>query len=306
MKKVMVLLAVAVLAVAFFGTTACKKPALADPTPTPTIYVLLDDFVDGDNRTDTTVFGGYWYTFDDLSASNDNVTCGDSNIKPQSANAGMKFYGMTTATPAPTFIMQSYTTTSETKPTGVTSGYYARVSGTVDRSGYPYGFVGFGCNLLDVNPDGSKQIVNFTTAGYKRLQFWYKNGPTLGAGVTVPWKVKLPTSVVIGAGPCTMGDVDDQPVKVFTSTNVWQKFDVALDDADFANEAWGVTACGSRAALTTCVPGSVSYIAGGAQYKCTATQALSAMNALQWQTNFSGTSSSYPYDLEIAQVTLIK
>lgn len=302
MKKVLALLAIAVFAVSFFGTVACKKAALVDPTPTPTQFVLLDDFVDGDNRTDTITFGGYWFTFDDLSASNDNVTCGNSNIMPQSANAGMKFYGMTTATPVPTFVMLSYTTTSQTKPTGVTSGYYARVSGTVDRSGYPYGFAGFGANLLDVWPDGSKTTINASAIGYKNLRFWYKNGPNVTGSVL--WKVKLPTSVLIGNGTCRMEDVDNQPVKNFTSTDTWQYFDFAL--SSFAPEGWGVTVCGSRAALTTCVPGSLSYIAGGAQYQSTAAQALTALSGIQWQTNFSGTSATNSYDLMIAQVVLTK
>jgi hypothetical protein len=308
MKKTIILITVFVLAAAFSGNSCRVHP----PTPpeTPTIgpqTLIFDDFLDGDNRTDTANFGGYWYTFDDLSASQDNIKCGNSSIWPLSANASVKFSYIQTTTPVPTFVMNSYTLTSETPPPGVTSGYYVRVSGNVDRSGYPYGFAGFGANLMDVNNDGSKKTVDFTIAGYSELKFWYKNGPSVTA--STPWKVKLPTSVLIGAGPCKMEDVDNQPVKGFTTSNSWQKFD-AVFATNFAPESgWGQTTCGNRGPMTTCVPGSVSYYGTtGAQYKCTAAQALTAMNALQWQTNFAGSdvSATNPFDLEIAQVEIIK
>jgi hypothetical protein len=289
--------------------------ALAKLTATPTMtitatatlqIILFDDFMDGDNRTDTGSFGGYWSAYDDMPASNDNITCGDSSIWPMSQNAAVKFYGISTQTPVPTFIMSQYAAAPmETPPAGVTSGYYLRVSGNVDMSGYPYGFAGFGANLLDTNPDGSRQTMNFTALGYTRLRFWFKNGPSLSAVTTTPWKVRLADSYAINGGPCMMQDVDDYPVKDFTSTSSWQHFDV-LFASNFANEGWGMTACGTRAPLTVCVPGAISYIAGGAEYMCTAAQALTAMNSLQWQTNFTGTLFGNHYDLEIAQVEIIK
>jgi hypothetical protein len=145
--------------------------------------------------------------------------------------------------------------------------------------------------------------LDFTVYGFNRLRFWYKNGPSISQtpGATVPWKAKIGTSVTIGGGPCRMEDMDDAPVKTFTSTNTWQFFD-AVFTTGFANEGWGVTICGMRAALSNCVPALVNYIAGGIQYKCTAAQALTAVTSLQWETNFSGALSNNKFDLEIAQV----
>ncbi|HRU39283.1 MAG TPA: hypothetical protein P5511_05355 [Candidatus Goldiibacteriota bacterium] len=297
MKKFLASFAVVLLAVAVLGgLNACKK-AVEDPVPTATKFVVFDNFTDGDNQTDTGAFGGYWYTFDDLAASNDNIVCGASNVWPMSENANIKYdYGAT-----PKFTMSEYATTGQTKPSGVTSNYYARVSGTVARNGYPYGFAGFGANLLEVDSGtGAKVPVDATAAKYARLVFWYKNGPSVTTNT--PWKVKLGTQASLGA--CKMEEVDNQPVAKFTSTNTWQKFDKAF--SEFAPEGWGSTTCGIRAAQTTCVTGAVSYVAGGAQYQCTAAQAMASLDALQWQTNFDGSLASNPFDLMIAEVTIIK
>jgi hypothetical protein len=310
MKKVLALFAVVVLAVAFFGTTACKKPALVDPTPTATQFVLLDDFFDGDNRTDPGVFGGYWYSFDDHAAqfapSGVDMNCGDSTVWPISDSVAQLTPNCT-----PTFIMSVYSAAPiETPPLGVTSPNYLRVYGNVDRlntSGYKYGFIGFGANLLDAAADGSKNTINATALGYKRIQFYFKNGPNAGAGAQ-KWKVKLSTSVAVGDGSCAMQDPDNAPVCPFTATNTWQKFDKSLT-ADFAPETtWGLTACGSRAVKTNCATlvNAVSWYDGGAQYKCTSAMALTALNAIQWQTDFGGTSNTNAFDLELAQIVLIK
>lgn len=318
MKKVLVLLALAVLAVAFVGTTACKKGSTEEPLPTATQFVLLDDFADGDNRTNSVDFGGYWYSFDDAAAQINPVAspdsnCGNSTIWPISDTIAQQTPGVT-----PTFVLSNYVTDSVTPPTGVTSGYYIRVTGNVNRNtatGYKYGFVGFGANLLDVGGDGVKNTVNAVAQGFTRLRFWYKNGSTIPAGTTVPWKIKLANSSPVGAGPCKIEDVDDVPVCAFTATDTWQHFDKSLTD-DFANEGWpgsgtgASTACGADRTpfLTACAAavGALSYYDTAAKYKNTPAEALPWLTAIQWQTNFGGVASTNAFDLEIAQVELVK
>jgi hypothetical protein len=299
-KTILVLTATVVT---FLMVTGCPHPTpIIDPVYTATVSVLVDDFSDGDNRTDTGAFGGYWYTFDDLAGKETDSQCGNSEVYPPSDAYLVK----NSINVTPTFVMSSYSASLQTPPTVVTSGYYARVSGTVNRdktTGYTYGFVGFGANLLDVAADGSKNPVD--ASAYTKLRFWYKNGPSLGASTTTPWKVKLGTNAPILNLSCRMEEVDDQPVKEFTSTNQWQQFSVDL--LSFNNENWGNSASCSeaRGTPTGCVPGFVSYI-GGAKFKCTAAQALPYLTAIQWQTNFKTTSSGNTFDLMIAQVELIK
>ena len=293
------------------NTATCTRTAVVlSPTVTPTItstsivVVVLDNFQDGDNMTDTAAFGGFWYTYDDLPAQfSVSSNCGDSTIWPFSNSVAIQTPNCT-----PTFIMSSYALSSETPPIGVTSPYFARVYGNVDRSatGYAYGYTGFGANLLDIAGDGFRNTINATAAGYTRLQFWYKNGPTVTG--TVLWKVRLGTSAMVGSGPCTMTEeVDDEPVCSFASTSAWQKFDKSLIN-DFMNETWGMAYCGTRSALTACASlvNGLYFYDGGATFKCTSAQALAALNAIQWQTNFGGTSAANPYDLEIAEVVFVK
>jgi hypothetical protein len=319
MKKYLAILAVVVLAVAVLGgLSACKK-AVEDPVPTATMFALLDNFTDGNNQTDPAEFGGYWYTFDDLTASINNLAgnCGSSSVWPMSENANIAYgYGAT-----PEFTMSTYSSPSD-KPAGVTSNYYARISGTVNRSaynqnpnvGYPWGFAGFGANLLEVDSGtGDKVPLNAVTRKYTRLVFWYRNGPSVTTDT--PYKVKLGTQVSVGDGSCSMGEGDNLPVSAFTATNTWQKFDKAF--STFAPETgWGITTCGQRGDETTCVPGAAPsntdfYTGGGgsvaaAKYKCTPAEALTKLDALQWQTNFGSVGNDQAFDLMIAEVTIIK
>jgi hypothetical protein len=274
----------------------------------PTGFAVLDDFATNENRTDTTEFGGYWYTFDDAVAQIGPTTqCGNSTIWPISDSVAIQTPNCT-----PTFVISDYVADGETPPPEVTAPYFARVHGNVDRSatGYQYGFAGFGANLLDVAADNFKNTINATARGYTRLQFWYKNGPTVTA--STPWKIKLPNSALVGGvGPCKMEEGDDVPVCVFTSTNVWQKFDKNLL-TDFANEGWPTVTklCDiPRNTITSCSTAtSISYYdnASYAQFKCTSAEALVALNAIQWQTNFAGVAATNAFDLEVAQVVFIK
>lgn len=293
----------AVLVTVFLLVTGCPRPPITPPIPTNTQFVLLDDFSDGDNRTNISSFGGYWYTFDDLAAKTTSSQCGSSSIYPPSDSYLVK-NGINVT---PTFVMSSYTASSQMPPAGMTSGFYARVSGTVNRditTGYQYGFVGFGANLLEVAGDGFKNTVNASAAGYTSLKFWYKNGPSVTGAI--PWKVKLSSTAPIGAGPCTMEEVDNHPVYAFSSSDDWTLFNVPL--SSFAPEDWGSqpTSCSTRGTPTNCVAGFTSYLNGGAQYKCTAPQALVYLNAIQWQTNFTTSFSGNSFDLMIARVELVK
>jgi hypothetical protein len=321
MKKILVVLAVFVLAVVLAGTMSCKpKPTVTAPVSTP--FVLFDDFAEGDNRTDTVAFGGYWYSYDDLTNQIAvGSKCGDSNVWPISGNAAEKQLARTTETMVPTFVMMQYAilpsetppvagiASTEARPAGVTSDYYLRVSGTVDQTtagnGYPYGFAGFGANLLDVDAvTGNKIPVDCTAAGYKRLQFWYKNGPSVTT--STPWSVALGTTYNLVSG-CAMTDNDDTPFVAFTSTNVWQKFDHAF--SEFAPHSWGTeiaTTCEARGTASTCSTfDSVAYV-GGAQFKCTGAEAMGAVTALKWQTGWDNTNATHIFDLEIAQVAITK
>ncbi|HRU39546.1 MAG TPA: hypothetical protein P5511_06685 [Candidatus Goldiibacteriota bacterium] len=316
MKTKIALIISAILLLSITGCPNCN-PVKPEPEPTATQFVLFDDFSDGDNQTASAELGGYWYTFDDLTASINNLpgNCGSSTVWPMSENANIKYgYGI-----APQFVMSAYVSPSE-KPSGVASDYYARVSGVVNRSalnqdantGYPWGFAGFGANLLEVD-NGKKVPVNAAARKYERLVFWYKNGPSVSANT--PWKVKLGTQAVVGSGPCVMGEGDNVPVASFTATNTWQKFDKAF--SEFAPESgWGQTACGQRGDETICVPGAApsytdTYTGGGgsvpaAKYKCSAQQAMTALDAIQWQTGFSAVGNNQAFDLMIAEVKIIK
>jgi hypothetical protein len=309
-----IFLTVIISAITVLTAIGCRPQPITNPYPTftPTEFVLLDDFSDGDNRTDTGAFGGYWYTFDDAAAqlnpvASPNSNCGDSSIWPISDAVARQTPNCT-----PTFIVSNYTAAGAIPAPARTndSQNFARVYGNVDRStaGYMYGFAGFGCNLLNVDPvTGYKVTINASALGYKRLSFWYRNGPT-ATGPT-PWKVKLPNSALVGGtGPCRMEEVDDVPVCKFTSTSDWQLFDKALAAPDFANEGWGKTACGTRGPMTQCAAlvGGLSYYNNGDTYKNTASEALPWLNAIQWQTNFETTSAVNTFDLEIAQVVFLK
>jgi hypothetical protein len=309
MKKILVLIAVFVLAAALVGSmSSCKQrsPAPSDTnTPGP---IVFDDFSGTAGQTDGSKFGGYWYTYDDLVNHNgaSAVNCGDSQVVPMSANANARFnYG---ATPLPTFVI----IVPDVTPTGTNYGFALRVSGNVDRlstQGYQYGFAGFGANLLGTNLDGSKNPIDAISLNYNRLQFWYRDGPTAGIHPANNWKVSLGNSYTPTGAACSMTVNDNVPVFNFTTTTTWQKFDHAF--TEFAPEGWGspiTAACPARGAKTSCsidttVPPADAYD-GGAQFSCTAPQALTALNALQWQTNFSTATNANPFDIEIAGITI--
>ena len=220
MKKTIIYLIAAsiFLGAMIIGCNGCKSKSGTSPTePTPTatltpVRYIVDDMEDGDNRTNSVLFGGYWYTYDDLAAPNN----GDSIVWPMSETAMIK-YGY--PTPVATFQM--------TAPGYNGSAYCARISGTV-TSTFQYSFIGMGFDLLDAGAGNPKIPINFVAQGYTGLKFWYKNGPSVTGSKN--WKVKL-CSTYNG-----LGDSDDQPRKVFTATNTWQQFDVAL--TDFTQEGW--------------------------------------------------------------------
>lgn len=216
MKKALVVMIAFVFAIGF-AMTGCggKKDAPAEPTPTPG-PMLVDDMEDGDNRSNSVDFGGYWFTYDDLASPNN----GTSNVWPGSQTAADKYLY---PTPLPTFEM--------TVP-GMTDSpaYCARVSGVVTSS-FQYGFLGMGVDLKGDAVSGPGKIaMDLYASGFKALRFWAKSGPN-ETRAAKNWKVKLTTTY---AG---MSDGDDQPLKAFTVTNDWQQFTIPL--GEFTQEGWG-------------------------------------------------------------------
>ncbi len=218
MRKTILSLLVVLIFIGAMVVGCKSKPTPSPDTETPTATVpaypgdLFDNMEDGDNRSNTDKFGGYWYTYDDLAAPNN----GDSIVWPMSETAMIK-YGY--PTPVATFQM--------TAPGYNGSAYCARVSGKVTTT-FQYGFIGMGADLIDAGAGNPKIPMNFIQEGYTKLQFWYKNGPTVTGSKN--WKVKL-NSTYNG-----LTDENDQPRKTFIATDQWQFFDELL--ISFDQEGW--------------------------------------------------------------------
>lgn len=226
MKKALVVVIALALAIGF-AMTGCKdKVVPPEPTPVPTMtpfptpvgtISLVDDLEDGDNRSNSVDWGGYWYTFDDLASPNN----GDSKVWPMSQTAADK-YSYPNVDPLPTFVM--------TAP-GAGTALCARVSGTVTTT-FQYGFVGMGVDLLGETTPGSgvKLAADLATAGYTHIYFESKRGPK--DSTTGTYKIKLVTA----ANGFT--DASNHPVANFNPTSTWQAHKIAF--TSFAQESgWG-------------------------------------------------------------------
>ena len=231
MKKVFVVLIASVFVLLLF--TACPPEKDPPPLPTPTpVPLLVDDMEDGDNRSNSVDFGGYWFTYDDLADPN----LGTSNVWPGSQTAADKY---SYPTPLPTFEM--------TAP-GITESplFCARVSGVVTNT-FQFGFLGMGVDLLgDDTVNGGKLPMDLYDEGFKSLRFWAKSGPNEARSSKV-WKIKL-TSTYAG-----LNDGNDQPLDEITVTTDWQQFTLPL--TGFTQEGWcsNSATCYTNALLLTSV-----------------------------------------------------
>ena len=147
--------------------------------------------------------------------------------------------------------------------------FCARVSGTVTvDGGFQYAFVGMGMDTLGEDPpdSGNKVAYNMNTEGWTHVYFEAKRGPKdTGTGA---YKIKMVTSAN------GFSDSSDQRLYIFNPTSTWAQYLVPV--SSFTQEGWGTP--------------------------ITLSDAMSAVIAFQWQTNFRpGTA-----DLYVDNIYLVK
>lgn len=214
MKKALLVFTVFVLAVAIAVSMGCakKNPVAGEPTALPTVVppagLMIDDGAAKDNANEVPagVGGpGYWYTYDDTLD-----TGGNSYVVPMSdtwadahSEAHVAFY--------------------KQAPGYGGAGYAARITGYV-TTGYQYGFIGMGVNLLAVNGVSCAAYFDVTATGpngaYTGIYFWEK-----GDGQS--YSVKIPY-IDNSTSACASLEGNDDYAYTFTSTSDWSMVQVAF------------------------------------------------------------------------------
>ena len=173
------------------GSPTFTRTSTSSPTEMPTCPgELLDNMDDNDNQNN---WGGYWYTYDDLSNT------GNSYVVPWS-EARWNASGL--PKPEQMFYMQG--------PGRTGSGYAARMTGYVTTQ-FQYGFVGMGSTFLD--PKAGINISECTS-----IRFWHK-----GDGKTYRMKIS-------SAHPDFLkGEADNHYGRQFTTTTNWKLEDIPMN-----------------------------------------------------------------------------
>ena len=248
MKKALVVVIALALAIGFAMTGCKEKTVPPEPTPVPTMTMFPTP-------------AGTVSLMDDLedgNNQNNSVDWGgywytfDDLAAPNNGISKVWPMSQTAADKYAYPNVDPLPTFVMTAP-GAGNAYCARVSGTVTvDGGFQYAFIGMGMDTLGEDPpdSGNKLPYNMNTDGWTHVYFEAKRGAKdTGTGT---YKIKMVTS----ANGFT--DASDHRLYVFNPTSTWSQYLVPV--SSFTQEGWGTA--------------------------ITLSDAMSAVIAFQWQTNF--------------------
>jgi hypothetical protein len=256
------------------------------PTFTQTPGALVDDCEDGD---DVNLWGGYWITYDD----NGPVNNGTSYVWPMSQTWATRWKLGTT----PPFAMST---------PGYNSSYAAQVTGYVTTdsvttepasetiTGYTYGFIGMGTQLI--NGAGEPTCYEVDVSRFTGMKFWAK-----GDGYASGWEFKVPFTTTTNGNcdestsitPSSFTGSDEWNF-VFVAPATWTQFTIPF--SSLTQYGWGATASPSGGRFwngcTKTSPGNTPGLPSDAASGCPITVVLKHAKQIQFQS--VGQTNVYP------------